>query len=306
MPDGKTMSARCMMAAGGLMRQEMSANGREMVMITNLEKGIILTFMKKQKIAVQVHVKDIPKALRDQMLKQNYHFAEMKKMVRTAEKELGDKTIDGVKVKGYRVKNEDMVVDFWVDAKTAMPVRMEGDMTSAGMKFVMSDIEFVKTVDPGIFSVEVPKGYKIEQQQTVSMKPADIEGITDMFKAWVQIRDGTFPDAINPALFATDTQKHAKKLEDAGTSSKESHVLFGRMAKTVSNRLVGVIMLMQSNETFCYRGKGVKLGDKETAVLWYKPEGKDKYVVMFGDLHVEQVLKKDLPPKAATAPAAPK
>ena len=38
-----------------------------------------------------------------------------------------------------------------------------------------------------------------------------------------------------------------------------------------------------------------ELGDKNTAVLWYKPEGKDKYVVMFGDLHVERMLKKDLP-----------
>ena len=54
-------------------------------------------------------------------------------------------------------------------------------------------------------------------------------------------------------------------------------------------------MLMHSNKTFHYQGKGVKLGDKDTAILWYKPEGKDQYVVMFGDLHVERMLKTDLP-----------
>jgi hypothetical protein len=70
-------------------------------------------------------------------------------------------------------------------------------------------------------------------------------------------------------------------------------------------RLGNVTKLMQSNETFHYQGKGVKLGEKDTAVLWYKPKGKDKYVVMFGDLHVKRMLKKDLPPKRKNVPAKP-
>jgi len=298
MSDGTKSHGRQAMAIGGLIRQEMSVSvGQEtmdMVMIMNYDKGVALTLIKAQKLAVPVKFTDMPKAMRDKMVKGKYQLAEIKRMVRNAEKELGDKTIDGVKAKGFRVNNDHMVMDIWVDAKTALPIRMEGEMTDAKTKVVLSDIEFVKTIDPDLFSVEPPKGYKVNPQQTVSMASGGIEDLTDFLKMWTEIRGGTFPDAIDPGLFSIDTKAYTEKFKAAGDRSKEDQRLLEKLAKTVSQRLVSV-MVLQSNKTFHYQGKGVKFGDKDTAVLWYKPEGKDKYVVMFGDLHVERTLKKDLP-----------
>jgi outer membrane lipoprotein-sorting protein len=295
MPDGTTMHGRQMMAAGGLIRQEMSVKTgqktMEMVMIMNMDKGIILNLFKAQKLAQPMKFTDMPKAMRDKMVKDNDHLAEIKRMVRNAEKELGEKTIDGVKTKGFQVKDDDVVLDIWVDAKTALPVRMEGEMIGAKMKFVMSDVEFVKTVDMNLFSVEPPKGYTIQPQSTVSLKPAGIKDIADMFKAWTQIRSGTFPEAINPVVFMEDAKAHAQKLKDAGDTPEE----FSALIKHLSQQMVSAMMLAQSNETFHYQGKGVKLGDKNTAILRYKPHGQDKYVVMFGDLNVKRMLENDLP-----------
>jgi outer membrane lipoprotein-sorting protein len=304
-PDKKVYRARSVLATGGRMRQEMSVNGQTMVMISDLRKGVILNLLPDQKIAITTRLKDMPKAMREQVTRQGDQLAAMKKMVRNAEKQLGEKTIDGVKLKGYRVANESMTMDIWVDAETARPVHMEIEMTDARMKGVMSDIEIVRKVDPDRFSTDVPDGYTVQKQPDVSMKPAGVKELTELLSAWAELTDGPLPDALDPVLFVTVAQEAAKRLAASGTPPKQRKALMDRISQTVSARLVNAMVLKQVNETFHYQGKGVKLGEKATPVLWYKPKGKAKYVVIYGDLHVERVAKKDLPPKrkAATKPA---
>ena len=44
-----------------------------------------------------------------------------------------------------------------------------------------------------------------------------------------------------------------------------------------------------------YAGTGVKLGDAETAILWYRPQGSHTYHVIYGDLSIADVAPEDLP-----------
>jgi hypothetical protein len=44
-----------------------------------------------------------------------------------------------------------------------------------------------------------------------------------------------------------------------------------------------------------YAGNGVKLGDAETAIFWYLPEGSETYRVIYGDLSVKDVTPENLP-----------
>ena len=44
-----------------------------------------------------------------------------------------------------------------------------------------------------------------------------------------------------------------------------------------------------------YRGKGVRLGETETPIFWYRPKGSETYRVIYGDLHVEDFYPEDLP-----------
>jgi hypothetical protein len=39
----------------------------------------------------------------------------------------------------------------------------------------------------------------------------------------------------------------------------------------------------------------VKLGDKKTPVCWWKPEGSEKYRILYGDLRVADIDEADLP-----------
>ena len=47
--------------------------------------------------------------------------------------------------------------------------------------------------------------------------------------------------------------------------------------------------------TFRYLGKGVKLGEKDRIVCWYKLKSTNAYRVVYGDLSVKDVNQKDLP-----------
>ena len=44
-----------------------------------------------------------------------------------------------------------------------------------------------------------------------------------------------------------------------------------------------------------YRGKGVKLGEADKAIFWYRPKGSKTYRVIYGDLRVEDVAPENLP-----------
>ncbi len=47
--------------------------------------------------------------------------------------------------------------------------------------------------------------------------------------------------------------------------------------------------------SFRYLGKGVKLGDKDRIVCWYRPKGAKAYRAVYGDLSIKDVAPEDLP-----------
>jgi hypothetical protein len=55
------------------------------------------------------------------------------------------------------------------------------------------------------------------------------------------------------------------------------------------------LQLLETDGKYHYAGKGVKLGEADKAIFWYRPQEAEKYRVIYGDLHVEQVLSENLP-----------
>ena len=53
--------------------------------------------------------------------------------------------------------------------------------------------------------------------------------------------------------------------------------------------------ILESQSDWTYVGAGVKLGDADTAIFWYQPDGSPTYRVIYGDLHVEDVKPENLP-----------
>jgi hypothetical protein len=81
---------------------------------------------------------------------------------------LPGKKIDGRDVRGFAVKVFGLDWTVWADAKTHLPVRMETRGKNEEEKGVEVDIEIVhdefvfdKELDPALFSLEPPAGYKL-------------------------------------------------------------------------------------------------------------------------------------------------
>jgi hypothetical protein len=70
-----------------------------------------------------------------------------------------------------------------------------------------------------------------------------------------------------------------------------------RQQLEMSQGLTFVLFLKPEND-WHYAGKGVTLGDGDTAIFWWKPDGATHYQVIYGDLTMREVAPENLPATA--------
>ena len=58
-----------------------------------------------------------------------------------------------------------------------------------------------------------------------------------------------------------------------------------------------MIVTRSLKDGFGYRSEGVKLGDADKILFWYRPEAGTGYRALYGDLHAADVSEDDLPQK---------
>lgn len=276
--DMPEMVVKMMLKEPGLMRQEF-IKPEKGVSIMDVSKAQMLTLMPKEKKAIRIHLGELPEAIRKKHEKQNY-LAELKKLIEESESELGEKDLDGRQVKGYRVAKLGIDLSIWVDAKTGEPVQIEMTMFDDKAKVVMTDLAFNTELDDALFSLEVPQGYT-PLEMSIKFKAAAAEDVAELLRLWSQARQGTFPDTLSPVQWG----------RDAGGMKKMSEKEQIEMTVTLARAFV----LLQLHPKAHYAGKGVRLGDKETAIFWFKPKDSKTYKVIYGDLRIEDVAEEDLP-----------
>ena len=98
---------------------------------------------------------------------------------------------------------------------------------------------------------------------------------------------GTFPGRLDPSIhfdkvFPTKT---IGALPDPETLKAVTS--FARLLMATRNLKGG----------FGYKSDGIKLGDADKILFWYRPEGAAHYRAIFGDLHISDVTEDKLPEK---------
>jgi hypothetical protein len=88
-----------------------------------------------------------------------------------------------------------------------------------------------------------------------------------------------------------------KKIGELGLSEKEQGELGTKLAKHLL-----FIRFFKGEGKWRYAGKGVRLGDANKAIFWYKPKDSQTYRVIYGDLHAETVTKEKLAELEAALP----
>ena len=267
----------------------LSADGKtvQMIVICDYDTSRMLTLNPEQKFAAIIDIKDL--------LEKPENFVEIMRNIITelqndpdvSVESLGKKEIDGRTAKGFRATGPDGELMIWADSQTSLPIRMEQKWRQIHYEF--TDFEFDVVLDESLFSMDIPEGYSTMPKAMLSLTDATEQDLVETLRTWAEeIRDGVFPKDFSTEAYMDDVPK-IRKL--ALQHSQEQNV---ENAMKFAHGWIFFRLLKPEND-WHYVGKGVKFGDAESPVCWYKPTGSQTYRVIFGDLTVKDVLPKDLP-----------
>ena len=235
-------------------------------------------------------------------------FEELLKLRGQTGENLGQQEIDGRQAVGFRARLGGFDWIVWVDTATELPTRIEvpyEKMLGPGAKMTMHDFAFDVPLDESLFSLDPPPGYTLQTQQFEM--PATKEGIlTDSLKSCAEILGGQFPEKFDSNTMAEIAKKITKDI--MGKTAKQAKT--GPQIMTEMGMRGGRIMLghmfvqmLPADSDWHYAGGGVKLGQADVPICWWKPEGSQTYRVIFGDLSQRDLDKADL--DRLTANSAP-
>lgn len=205
-------------------------------------------------------------------------------------KEQSGQEIDGRKVVGYSFGNDREQVTILADAKTGAPVQIElkvGKETS-----ILKNFEFDIPISEEEISMEAPAGYTMKQTNMDFSKVSE-KDLVESLRVWAKyLNDGMFPSELATQAFMEQVPLLQQKIGPLPLPDAEKEQLGMRFIQ-------GMIFLqtfeIERMEPWHYAGSGVKLGDAETAIFWYRPKGSQTYRVIYGDLSVKDVTPEDLP-----------
>ncbi len=259
--------------------------------IRDFGQGIQLSLIPKTKKAMLIDMNNWPEnhriLIRDQ-------YWQMKKLFDRPGRPLGVKKIDGQDATGFQVIHKGQLFDIWVDAKTRYPIRVE-HWIPGDILYVMDKFSFDDELDDSLFSVKPPNEYAVRHVALGIKKEWPENDLITGLQFLAENNEDIFPPelALTPGV-VKKLRGQIRNNNDLSLPEKrermkeENHAFFG---------LVGFVYNNPELVDWQYAGKGVKLGDAETAIFWYKPKDSDIYRVIYGDLSVKDVAKENLPTK---------
>jgi len=289
----KPVIAKMYFKSPGLTREEITAERNaataadKVISIFDIpnQKGVSL--VPGQRKALVYEFKDVPADVLARA-KQKDLLDELKKAVAGEHEELGERTIDGQKAKGYRCKNAmKMTMDIWVNPSTGEPILVEQALPEGMGKVTMTDFVLNPDLADSLFDTRVPEGYEVESQ-TIDFNVQEDDLIKGL-SLLVKYCGGVFPKSLMP------TPELIEQLKKAKIPQEESKEFGAHLSKMMAFQL----RTMQGGE-FVYAGDGVKLGDNTTPILWYKAKDAETYRVIYGDLHAEDA--ETAPERSASQP----
>jgi hypothetical protein len=184
----------------------------------------------------------------------------------------------------------------WIDPGTRLPVRFESSDRIQGKDFwtTASDFQIDPKIDDALFSTDPPPGYAIRKgaSDTLAMDDKTFlnpeKAAEGLLREFAKKSGGAFP----------------KKLDDLDEFSK----MFPKKEKPGTLPAPETLQAVQSLTRFLmasknmkggfgYKSDGVKLGDADKILFWYRPEGATQYRALYGDLHAADVTDGKLPEK---------
>ncbi|MHC4168652.1 MAG: hypothetical protein ACYSWQ_17005 [Planctomycetota bacterium] len=205
----------------------------------------------------------------------------------------GTQLVDGHLTKCIHIPgmHNQYLLTVWKDAETGLPVRIE---QKRGRTLIMTDFEFDVTLDPNLFEMKAPEGYALtEVAYPAKVVEATEAHLVEGLRFLAKFLGGTFPKSLGWPKIRQQMGAYAQK----NNVEEMSPVLLKDLRASIEpfNKYVGRLRSSPESFDLHYVGDGVRLGEAEKVILWYRPEGASSYRVVYGDLRVEDVGPEDLP-----------
>ncbi|MBN1974790.1 MAG: hypothetical protein JW787_14210 [Sedimentisphaerales bacterium] len=256
--------------------------------IIDFETLKLLTLEHKSKTAVVIDMKNL------QDVPENY-FNRLRDLVSELEidpnfvvEDLGQLEIDGRQAVGFIATSPKMEVVLWADIKTAQPIRIE--QRGQQMNAICKNFNFDVQMDDSFFSLDIPEDYRPVELQMDFTPGTEEEFIEGLRIRAEYINDGFFPEDISIEYFIRNTDIFGRKLDRLEVSDAEKLAI----SMNVQRHLM-FIRFFEGQGKWFYAGMGVKLGDADKAIFWYKPKDSQTWRVIFGDLSAKDVTEGNLP-----------
>lgn len=317
-PEGRpSFTTEQMIIESGRMRDELPHGD---IMIWDFSSGTQLHLMAEPKRAILTH--RVGRARRKRLF--NY-LDWVSRIHEESEEFTGQEEINGQMVDVFVVEVPYEKTTVWVNPETNLPVRVEmvhipnpdkdvvvpemslsvsdfggdsyesrmigigsgrgsGEGIHKKMTIVMSDFVWDAELDELLFSLESPEGYSVEEKQ-FDVSEMGENGLIAALAFWTEMSEGFFPSAINdlvdpnqvrPMLVAK-FDKDGDPREELDEAMKKTHVILKGLMFVQQRKVEG---------NWGYAGDRVRLGEAESAICWWKPEGSEIYRVIYGDLSV--------------------
>ena len=186
-----------------------------------------------------------------------------------------------------------VVHTIWLDTVTTELARVEMEFPDApGMSVIMTDFQFDVQLDDSLFSITPPADYtRLEVQADVSKVTE--QDLIEYLRSWsTWTKDGTFPPTFNIVALP----KVAMEMEKQGKFGEGETSAPQRQADAMlMYRGIMFVAQLPAQSNWRYAGENVRYGDADIPIFWYRPEGRENYRVIYGDLSVKDVAPEELP-----------
>lgn len=194
--------------------------------------------------------------------------------------------LNGRKAIGYSIGNASERVTIVADAKTGQPLQIE--MESG---HILKNFEFNIAISEQEVSLDPPAGYTMRQTQMDFSNLSEMD-LTEGLRVWAKyLGEGIFPSELSKRAYMENIPLLRQSMQDQSVPHAEAE----KYGKYYMQSMMFLQTIHFGQSDWKYVGAAVKLGDAETAVFWYQPEGSNNYRVIYGDLSVKDVAPEDLP-----------
>ena len=282
----KTLRSENSYKEPGLQRAEVP--GRSVMIIDLIQKKTIFINHLEKDYSERYH-EDVPADLTQDFL------GRLKALPDRANEVLAKKEMDGRIVQGFCVIEDGWNVTFWIDIQTGDPIRVEWQNPNApNTRIVSTNFNFDVDLDDALFSLMPPDGYTQKELPKIDRSEVNCQDLINLLRWWAtNTEDHSFPPSLELAEFRNIGMEMKKAGKISGIQGTKDEKMQHMMKMTRGLRFV---LMMRPENDWHYVGKGVELGDAETAICWFRPQGSKSYRVIYGDLSfVKDIATEDLP-----------